>query len=144
MLMEPGHHRFGPAMLLLLATVHLTGCYTWTPTHRPLPDLLEEERPSSIRVAQPGGEAKVVRFPWVLRDTLFSVAHNCRGPEEDWSCDEPAIAVAALSTLDRVEVEELSVVRTVGVVVGGAVFVAGVIVWAAILSECGSDGIALC
>lgn len=103
------------SLALLLLFLNLAACTTWRlSTVRPS-ELVEDERPSAIRVVQSDGAAVVIRSPRIEGDSILGTEQECvrllSGRQPQYSCawvDGPRVS---LDDIERVEVE-----RSVGVV----------------------------
>ena len=117
----------GRAIAALLLVVHLVGCTAWEPIAVGPSELIQGERPESIRVHYSDGQQVVLSQPGLRNDSIVDMdPMRCSAGV----CDRPG--AAPLDGITTVEVRRVSVGRTVLNVVGGvaAVFVIGLLTWA--------------
>jgi hypothetical protein len=105
----------------------MAGCTAWEPIGVGPSELIQGERPESIRVHYADGQQVVLSEPSLRNDSIIDLSSaRC----STGSCDGPR--AAPLEGITTVEVRRVSVGRTVLNVVGGmaAVFVIGLLTWA--------------
>ena len=117
----------GRAIAALLLVAHLVGCTAWEPVGVGPSELVQGERPESIRVHYADGQQVVLTRPSLRNDSIVDLDP---GPCSARACDRRG--AAPLDGITTVEVRRVSVGRTVLNVVGGmaAVFVIGLLTWA--------------
>jgi hypothetical protein len=130
--------RCGPVALLPLF-LYLGGCYTWRPAAVSPRRLIEEERPSQVRISGPDIPLVVLRTPRLEGDSAVlgsSDAGVCSGNLR-LSCaqlgrDAGADTVRVpLASIDGLEVQRFNLTRTIvaAVAVPGTVLVLALAFW---------------
>jgi hypothetical protein len=104
-------------MAPLLLGLHLGGCMTWQPSPIAPRRLIEEERPSRVRVIRPNTPPLVIRNPRIENDSIAVVSGQCRrlpGRNVRYTC--PTRSLVALDELFLLEVPRPSGARTLLVI----------------------------
>jgi hypothetical protein len=107
-------------IILLVVILPLQGCASWGPTSVDPRQLIEEQRPSTIRVHSLSGDRRVADKPEIENDSIMTRSERCRASVAAGGrvvCESSRTAVAALSDIDFIEVEQFDAMRTAGGVV---------------------------
>jgi hypothetical protein len=119
--------RYRPIAILLLA-LHLGGCTRWEPTTVSPRVLIEEERPSAVRVTRADGTRVELDDPLIRADSISMPREDC---ERAFTSDGRAACVGVTSVaLDDVQALDLrrpDAVRTVAALVLGPVVFLGAV-----------------
>lgn len=100
-------------LFALLVTLGLGGCVTWQPVTTPPAELIAAEAPERIRITTSEGVTMTLHEPEVRAGALVSTLSR---------------AAALIEDIEVVEVERVSVLRTIALTAPAAIVVA-VIAW---------------
>ena len=126
---------------LSMSALLVAACHVWRPAVVGPRQLIEEERPTRIRVVQTDSTRTEVRLPRVLRDSLVAESWGRRKAPRNAGGTAPWVAYHdtlrfALGDVARVETRELSAGHTLGAVLLAPVAVYGVAIVACLLTDC--------
>lgn len=102
-------HRSAFALLGLVSLLTLTGCRTWQTVDADPVALLVEDRPERVRVTRQDGVQLVLEAPEIRADAMIATA---------------APGAVLLENIRRLEVQGVSITRTVAFLLPGAILVA--------------------
>ena len=130
-------------MALSASVLLVTACHVWRPAVVGPRQLVEEERPTFIRIVRADGTRTEVRLPRVVSDSLIAEIWGRRRVPRTAGSSVPHRNVAyhdtlsfALADVVRVETRELSTGRTLGVVVLAPVVTYGVLIVVCLMTNC--------
>ena len=121
---------YTPLLLSVLA-LQLGACATWQPAPVGPRELIEAERPASVRVLRLDGTTTVVRDPRIENDSIVTVTGECRRLQNSPGYVCPTTAVVALTDVLRLDTRRISAttgwstVAGVGIVFALVVLAAG-------------------
>ncbi len=111
--------RYRPIALVLLV-LHLAGCKTWQPTTVGPRQLIEEERPSQVRIFGSNGTQLTLSGPTLQGDSIIGTRERLRRTET---------LIVPFSGIQGIAVKRLDAWRTLGaILVGPACFIGVVLV----------------
>ena len=111
--------RYRPIALVMLA-LHLQACASWAPSALPPRQLIEAERPTSVRITKTDGTQQVVREPSIQGDSIARTLEDCRisiAAAGRVPCESTTSGVAALADVQAIESWKRDTPKTVGAIV---------------------------
>jgi hypothetical protein len=120
-------HRILPTVLFAIS---LGSCETWRASTLGPRDLIDQQHPTSIRVARERGELLVVREPRIVRDSLAFVSGPCQrlpGRTAGYRC--PTTAVLAVDEVYVLQVPAADHKGTLLLLIPVAAFVGYAVSW---------------
>ena len=117
--------RYRPVAIVLLV-LHLSACTTWRPSPIEPRQLIEEERPSAVRITKTDGTEQVVREPRIQGDSIAMTSEDCRTSVAAGAsvaggvrilCETTTLAVAALGDVRGIEIRQSDTGKTILLIV---------------------------